>query len=133
MKKLRKTFKKRLDSFGDLRDTHVQLVLLKPLWAKFPEADDLKKHLCKCEKALVSELSCEIQTAKSGKLNRGLKEIEKALRQCAKNPPRGRSTAVAQTLLGGAFRRVLALRRHIKRNQPKTIHRMRVAFKRFRY
>jgi CHAD domain-containing protein len=133
LKKLRKTFKKRLDSYDDLRDTHVQLVLLKPLWPKFPEAGELKKQLCKCEQRLVSELSCEIQTAKSGKLNRGLKEIEKSLRQCAKNPPHGRSTAVAQTLLGGAFRRVLALRRHVKRNQPQTIHRMRVAFKRFRY
>lgn len=133
LKKLRKTFKKRLDSFDDLRDTHVQLVLLTPLWPKFPEARDLKKHLGKCEQRLVSELSCQIQTAKSGKLNRGLKEIEKSLRQCAKTPPHGRSSEVAQTLLGGAFRRVLALRRHIQRNQPKTIHRMRVAFKRFRY
>jgi CHAD domain-containing protein len=133
LKKLRKTFKKRLDCFDDLRDTHVQLVFLKPLWSKFPEACDLKKHLCKCEKQLVAKLSREIQTAKSGKLNRGLKEIEKALRQCAKKPPSGRSNAVALTLLGGAFRRVLALRRHIQRDQPKTIHRMRVAFKRFRY
>lgn len=133
LKKLRKIFKQRLDAFDDLRDTHVQLVLLKPLWPKFPEACDLEKHLCKCEKELVSELSREIQTEKSGKLNRGLKEIQKSLRQCAKNPPIGRSTSVAQTLLGGAFRRVVALRRHIKRSQPKTIHRTRVAFKRFRY
>jgi CHAD domain-containing protein len=40
---------------------------------------------------------------------------------------------MAQTLLGGAFRRVVILRRQIKRNQPATIHHMRVAFKRFRY
>jgi CHAD domain-containing protein len=133
LKKLRKTFKKRLDCFDDLRDTHVQLVLLKPLWSKFPEACALQKHLCKCEKRLVAELSREIQSAKSGKLNRRLKEMEKSLRQCAKNPPHGRSTPLALTLLGGAFRRVLILRRQIKRNQPKTIHRMRVAFKRFRY
>jgi CHAD domain-containing protein len=133
LKKLRKTFKKRLDSFDDLRDTHVQLVLLKPLWQKFPEAGELEKHLCKCEKRLESKLSREVQNAKCGKLNRSLKKIEKSLRQCAKHPPSGRSTALAHTLLGGAFRRVLALRRHIQRSNPKTIHRMRVAFKRFRY
>ena len=133
LKKLRKTFKKRLDCFDDLRDTHVQLVLLKPMWKKFPEAAELKKHLCQCEKRLVSELSKEIQTTKSGKLNGRLKDIEKELRKCAKNPPRERSTALAQMLLGGAFRRVVILRRQIKRNKPATIHKMRVAFKRLRY
>jgi len=133
LKKLRKTFKKRLDSFDDLRDTHVQLVLLRPLWPDFPEARELKKHLCNCEKRLVADLSRKIQTTKSGKLNRHLKQIQKSLRKCADNPPIGRSSALAQTLLGGAFRRVIILRRRIKRNNPATIHRMRVAFKRFRY
>ena len=47
LKKLRKTFKRRLDAFDDLRDTHVQQVLLKPLWKDFPEARPLKKHLVK--------------------------------------------------------------------------------------
>ncbi len=133
LKKLRKTFKKRLDAFDDLRDTHVQLVFLKPLWGKFPEALELKKHLSQCEKQLVSELSKEIQTTKSAKLNRRLRDIEKELRKCAKNPPKERSTALAQMLLGGAFRRVVILRRQIKRNNPATIHKMRVAFKRLRY
>jgi len=133
LNKLRKTFKKRLDCFDDLRDTHVQLVLLKPMWAKFPEATELKKRLCKCEKRLVAELSDEIQTMKSGKLNRRLRDIEKNLCKCAKNPPRERGAALARMLLGGAFRRVVILRRHIKRNNPATIHKMRVAFKRLRY
>ena len=133
LKKLRKTFKKRLDAFDDLRDTHVQLVLLKPLWPDFPEARELKKHLVKCEKRLVSELSKKIKTTKSGRLNRQLKQIEKCLRECGKSPAAARSAGLARTLLGGAFRRVVVLRRLIRRNQPATIHRMRVAFKRFRY
>jgi CHAD domain-containing protein len=66
-------------------------------------------------------------------LNRRLKEIEKSLRQCADHPPTGRSQALAQTLLGDAFRRVVILRRQIKRNNPASVHHMRVAFKRFRY
>lgn len=133
LKKLRKTFKKRLDAFDDLRDTHVQQVLLKPLWKDFPEAHTLKKHLRKCEKKLVDGLSGEIQTMKSRKLNRQLKEMEQALAESAKHPPVGRSTPMAQMLLGGAFRRVMVLRRLIRKNQPATIHRTRVAFKRFRY
>lgn len=133
LKKLRKTFKKRLDSFDDLRDTHVQRELLKPLWKGFPEAHDLKKHLRKCEKQLVSKLSRRIRRMKNGKLNRRLKELERSLRKCAKHPPAGHSAAQAQTLLADAFNDVVKLRRQIKRNNPATIHHMRVAFKRFRY
>jgi len=131
--KLRKTFKKRLDAFDDLRDTHVQRVLLKPLWKHFPEAKPFKKHLRKCEKRLEREMSRHIQGAKSGHLNRCLKDIEKYLRQCASQAAAGKSTPQAQSLLGAAFRRVVVLRRLIRRSAPATIHRMRVAFKRFRY
>ncbi len=132
--KLRKTFKKRLDAFDDLRDTHVQRVLLKPLWGRFPEAHEFKKHLGKCEKRLEREMSREIKTCKSGWLNRTLKEIEKSLRQSAANPPtRRESASQSQLLLSAAYRRVVILRRQIRRSTPATIHRMRVAFKRFRY
>ena len=131
--KLRKTFKKRLDAFDDLRDTHVQRVLLKPLWPKFPEARAFKKHLGKCEKCLERDMRRKIKTCKSGGLNRKLKAIEKGLRQCAGNPPTGGSANQSQQLLGAAFRRVAILRRQIQRTKPETIHLMRVAFKRFRY
>lgn len=132
-KKLRKTFKKRLDAFDDLRDTHVQLELLKPLWPDFPEACDLRKLLRKCEKRLVPKLSSKVRTTKNGRLNRQLKQVEKALRQRGKTSAAGRANSLEQTFLASEFRRVLALRRRIRRNQPGTIHRMRVAFKRFRY
>jgi CHAD domain-containing protein len=131
--RLRKAFKKRLDVFDDLRDTHVQRVLLKPLWRKFPEAHAFNKHLRKCEKRLECETSRKIEACKSGQLNRKLKEIEKALRQSAKNPPTGGSVSQSQLLLGATYRRVVALRRKIQRSKPATIHCLRVAFKRFRY
>jgi CHAD domain-containing protein len=133
LNKLRKTFKKRLDAFDDLRDTHVQRVLLKPMWAKFPEAKEFKKHLRKCEKRIECEMSRNIKSAKSGGLNRCLKDIEKALCQCASDAPIGGSANQSQILLSAAFRRVVILRRQIRRSKPATIHRMRIAFKRFRY
>src|SRR5215510_8859246 len=37
LRKLAKNFKRRLDAFDDLRDTHVQRRLLQPLWRDFPE------------------------------------------------------------------------------------------------
>jgi len=131
--KLRKTLKKRLDAFDDLRDTHVQRVLLKPMWPKFPEAKDFKKYLRKCEKQLECEMSEKVEDIKGKGLNRSLKDIQECLCECAKHPPQGESTSQAQALLSGAFERVMVLRRKIQRDNPKTIHCMRVAFKRFRY
>lgn len=133
LRKVRKTFKKRLDAFDDLRDTHVQLVLLKPLWKDFPEARPLKKHLSKSEKCIVSKLSREINTIGSNRLNQELKRIEKSLNHSGDVPASSRSKGLAQMVLGSAFRRVIVLRRQIRRNHPATIHRTRVAFKRFRY
>jgi CHAD domain-containing protein len=133
LKKLRKTFKKRLEAFGDLRDTHVQMALLKPVWPAFPEARDFKKYLSNSEKRLVSELSREIETTKSKRLNRRLREIDKSLRKCKKGRTTRPSGGLAQMLLGGAFRRVVILRREVRPDNPATIHRMRIAFKRFRY
>ena len=133
LKKVRKTFKKRLAAFGDLRDTQVQLVLLKQLWKEFPEARPLKEHLVKCEKRLVSELSREINTIGSNRLNQELKKFEKSLNHSGDIPARSRSKGLAQMVLGGAFRRVIIFRRRIRRNNPASIHRTRVAFKRFRY
>ncbi len=133
LKKVRKAFKNRLDAFDDLRDTHVQRVLLKPMWKDFPEARELKKHFSKCEMELLGELSKEIRTTKNGRLNRDLKQIEKVLRGCGKVASKARSEGLARMVLGGAYRRVVVLRRLIRRHQPATIHLTRVAFKRFRY
>src|SRR5688572_6032971 len=61
LRKTRKTFKQRLDAFDELRDTQVQLLLLKPLWRDFPEAREFDLVLRRREKRLIGELSREIK------------------------------------------------------------------------
>jgi len=133
LKKMRKTFKKRLDSFDDLRDTQVQLCLLKPLWRRFPAAKDFKKLLRDCEECLVEKLARKIRDTKQGGLNRRLKETEQCLRDCAAGQSRETSAALALLATRASFDRAARLRRQVRRGNPKTIHRLRVAFKRFRY
>jgi CHAD domain-containing protein len=133
LKKTRKVFKKRLDSFDELRDTHVQLLLLKPICRDFPEAREFDLMLLRREKELTNELGHDIKTVKQARLERRLKALEKELRKSAKAKPRKAGRSLAAAALSETFARVVLLRRLVRRNNTKTIHQMRVAFKRFRY
>lgn len=133
LKKLRKTFKKRLDAFDALRDTQVQLRLLKPLWREFPEAREFRSVLRRVEKRLIAKLARKIGTTKQGRLNRRLRQIQEDLRGCLDVPLHATSDTLASAVLQEAFARVAALRRQVRAKDTATIHRTRVAFKRFRY
>ena len=132
LEKLRKTFKKRLDAFGDLRDTQVQLCLLKPMWSRFPEAKPFRKLLRQRERCLVKNLRHCVRRQKFGHQNRCLKSVEKLL-ACGRKGKAPHSALASLAVLRDAFGRVLDLKRQVRRADPATIHRMRIAFKGFRY
>jgi len=133
LKKTRKIFKRRLDAFDELRDTQVQLLLLKPLRHDFPEARDFDLVLRRREKRIIGELRREIKRMKLVRLERRLKALEKQLHgsAAASSPERTRALAIAA--LHETYNYVTALRGRVRRSRTETIHRMRVAFKRFRY
>lgn len=133
LKKTRKVFKQRLDAFDELRDTHVQLSLLKPLCRDFPKAREFDLLLLRREKELISQLHQDIGTTKQARLERRLKALEKQLRKSANAKPRKAGGSLAAAALSETFARVVLLRGLVRRNNTKTIHQMRVAFKRFRY
>jgi len=133
LKKTRKEFKKRLDAFDELRDTHVQLSLLKPLCHDFPEAREFELLLLRREKKLTGQLHQDIEATKQARLERRLKVLEKQLGKSAKAEPGKAGRSLAAAALKEAFARVVLLRRLVRRNNTKTIHQMRVAFKRYRY
>jgi CHAD domain-containing protein len=133
LRKLRKVFKRRLDTFDDLRDTQVQLRLLRPLWRDFPEAKELNNLLRCREKNLVSKHSQSIQAVKQARLNQRLKRLERGLRKCVSDRSPATSHEIAFNALLETFHQVAALRGEVRPDDPATIHRMRVRFKRFRY
>jgi CHAD domain-containing protein len=133
LKKIRKLYKQRLDLFDQLRDTHVQLLLLKPLWPEFPEARPFDSWLRRQQKRLTPGLRRSIRATKQVRVEQRLKEIEKQLRKSARADGSPPGKAQARAALAGAFARVVTLRQRVHSRHPETIHRMRVAFKRFRY
>ena len=133
LKKIQRVFEQRLDSFDQLRDTDVQLRLLKPLWPDFPEARPFEVWLHRHRKLLTPGLRRAIRSTKQLRVEQRLKEMEKQLRKSAraKGSPPGK--ARARAALAGAFARVVKLRQRVRSRHTEAIHRMRVAFKRFRY
>jgi CHAD domain-containing protein len=133
LRKLRKALKKRLDAFDELRDIHVQLSLLKPLWRPFPEARELHGRLSRRERRVAEELHQRIHAMRHSGLGQRLKYIEKQLRRSGIPMPPDAAQLVIRAVLSAAFDRAEAFRRRIRPNRTATIHRTRVAFKRFRY
>jgi CHAD domain-containing protein len=133
LRKMRKVFKKRLDAFDELRDTQVQLSLLRPLWRLFPEASELDALLRRRERRLTDELCQGVHATKQARSERRLKTVEKQLRRSTGKMPREAAHLEVLAALREAFDRVVAWRRRIRPNRTVTIHLTRVAFKRFRY
>jgi len=133
LKKTRRVFKKRLDAFDELRDTHVQLSLLKPLCRDFPEAREFDLVLRRRERRLIGELRHQIKRTKQVRLERRLKALEKELHRAAGEKSAQSGTDLAASALRTTFGHVADLRRRVRRGDTRTIHRLRVSFKRFRY
>lgn len=131
--KCRKNFKKLLDDLDPLRDAQVQWDLLKPLWAVFPEAKSFKRLLSRREKSLRARLRHKIRRAKLTRQTRTLEELEEQLCRCAKQISGAENERRILIALRSHFYRVAQSRRLVRGSNPASIHRLRVAFKRFRY
>ncbi len=131
--KCRKDFKKLLDDLDPLRDTQVEWDLLNPLWTIFPEAKHFKKLLARREKSLRARLRRKIRRAKLMRQARVLEEVEEQLSRCTKHTSIVSSKERVLAALRNHFARVAQLRRLVHDDNPASIHRLRVAFKRFRY
>ena len=131
--KTRKMLKRRLDAFDDLRDTQVQLQLLQPLGREFPGVKRLRKLLRRQEQRLVKQTRKNVEHAKPGGLWLGLKALEKQIRAATIATPQADGHQAAVAPLQKSFDRVVRLRRRIHGDDAAAIHKLRIAFKRFRY
>ena len=121
LRKIRKVFKKRLDAFDELRDTHVQLLLLKPFCQEFPAARELEALLGRRNRRLTDELRKDVNATKHASWERRLKTVEEELRESA-DKMAGTATHVAiLAAVREAFDQVVALRRRVRPDRTTTI------------
>jgi len=129
LRKLDRAIKKQLDDFDDLRDTQVILAEVSETINELPQLGKLQVHLERVEKGLLEDLRRKIK-----KLD--LKEITRRVRK-TRESLKGETNAdlVAPILLSvdDAFLVTKQRYNRIDPAQPVTIHRVRIAFKTFRY
>jgi CHAD domain-containing protein len=121
--------KRHLDCFDDLRDTQVQLPIVKELRKDFSGADRLYDWLQKREARFAKQTRERVGLIKTKPLARLVADCRKEAEGRVSSDP-GRLVLGA---VGRAFGQAKALRARIDPGNTHTIHRTRVVFKKFRY
>jgi CHAD domain-containing protein len=126
--------KRQLKSLGDLRDTHVQWIFLEQRVARFPELAQLLNGLESSERALIQAASRQINRFKIGKLEKWTRRVLRDLKVLSDDArTQARMETVTLCRAEEAFAATVLRRRLIDSSDLRTIHRTRVAFKKFRY
>lgn len=129
--KIRCMLKDRLSSLGDVRDIHVQRMAVRKLCRRFDELSAWHKFLKKREKKLVAKAGKKVAGWKEKKLLRLLDQVEA---RAARHPgDEGTQQRLVDQAIQSAFDEACTRLGTVKQGQPRTIHRLRIAFKEFRY
>lgn len=123
LRKARRDIKSHLDAFDSLRDTQVMLLETSKRLAELPAIELFHRHLQKQEKRLLRQAQKDIANIKD--------TYVKALRGALKAVVRSEEDIFAH--VDEAYQTVLHRLALIDPSNTATIHRVRIAFKRFRY
>jgi len=130
LQKLRRALKNQLDSLDDLRDTQVMLVEVSEVINDLPELARFHEYLTKREKRLLRSTAKAIRTFKLPKVKKRIDATRKALTE--KNDSSEWRNALL-FIVDDAYHSTLRRYHRIEPLEPATIHRVRIAFKEFRY
>lgn len=131
---VRRTLRKHLKSFNELRDVHVQLLMLRYLARRYPVLRPYTRRLRVEERRLVTAARKRIRTIKVTPVGSVLAAQEGrllGLMTTAKMNEVG--TAVAVGAMGSAFAKAIERLAEVNPGDYRTVHRLRVAFKQCRY
>jgi CHAD domain-containing protein len=133
IQKVRRALKRHLDTFDQLRDTQVQLGYVGRMAGTFPDASAFYDWLRNRKARFTRTTRKAVKHIKTKRLGRWLAAFEKEIWLQRKRITRERAFAIVRRAINQAFARVAQRCRHVRADDTKTIHRTRIAFKRFRY
>ena len=133
IERARAELKNHLDTFDQLRDTHVQLVYVGHLVDSFAAARPFRDWLGKREKKFTTRADKDVKDIRTRRLARSIAGFDREIRRLRKHTTPDKAFETSQLAINRAFARVAQLCRRVKADDSDTIHRTRIAFKRFRY
>lgn len=134
MQRRRRRLKRQVDLFDPLRDTQVQLLAFDELLGAHTAGAPFGTMLRLRERVLVRRLSGRLQRIRPAVLGRTIAAMRRQVLEVGEDPA-GREALRAAMIgsAGMAFTRCVQLLRAVDPDRTTTIHRLRLAFKRFRY
>jgi CHAD domain-containing protein len=133
LKKARRALKDHLDSFDKLRDTQVQLVYVEHLLRSNPAAKEFGGWLREREDRFIRDSRKAVKKIRTRRLGKRIAAFQRELDQLRKGTKPERAFSMVEGAIRLAFARVAQHCRHVRATDTETIHRTRIAFKRFRY
>lgn len=129
LRKLNRAFKDQLDEFDDLRDAQVMLAEFSESAQELPQLQTLQEHLQTVEADLLKRLRKKIKKFDLDEISRRMKKTRESIESNSQDD------LLPQILQAVDDSFLLARQRYgcIDPSQPATIHRVRIAFKSFRY
>jgi len=128
--RITEALRQELKMLSRLRDTHVHLEAIARQLGAFPGARPLHEALRKREGRLTRKIRRELKRSGVGKLTREVKQLLKIL---VSSQQGGNTEPALLARLQRAFDHVTDCQRKVDFKQIETIHRTRVAFKKYRY
>lgn len=129
--KVRKQLKRELDAFDELRDLHVCRLQLARLDGAESEAEALQTTWAEREARLAKELSRSLSTKRRRRLDASLRKLRKRLERHARVKAQEPPARGAGMILEPLFAEVRKRARRV--TTARAVHRLRVAFKHYRY
>jgi CHAD domain-containing protein len=133
IKKARRALKDHLDTFDQLRDTQVQLDYVQRMEHTFRAAKSFRNWLRKREKRFTRQTRKSVKKIKTKRAGRCIAGFQKGICRLQKHRTRAAAFDTVLNAMQRAFSRVAQQCRRVRAADTTTIHRTRVAFKRFRY
>ena len=134
LKRTRRILKRHLDAFDPLRDTQVQLLVLAKQRRQFPETKPFCQKLAGREERCLKAAVRRIKRVKLRPLQKVFRRLARQLARVGGNAvQRTRHRTAVMNAVHDAFAKTLELQRAMDPGAAATIHRTRIAFKKFRY
>ena len=133
MRQIEHALRSTLNILDELRDAQVQLLAIGKMRRSFPTARHFYACLLAREGVAIKGARRDVRGVTGGRLWKLIETARDDAKRRGRECPVARASRMLLAAVDRAFARTVRLKNQIDSRRPETIHRTRVAFKRFRY